>query len=873
MKKRNVLLVLLASLLVGCNDTTVSTNSSSNTSVNSSSTSSSSSSSSSEVQKYTVSVSDTSVSVDKQSAAEGDTVTVTVNPAEGKGLVRLTSNVDSVTFTEVTSGTTYTFVMPASNITITAEYGNLHSVTKFNSYVEPGVSYTDLTTKYPAGKEVTLTFTVDSNRATDHKNNIDSYLVHINDLVVRPTFVDAMQVTFTMPDADLDISLAQQSADLTEATEGGVQIVGEGDAQYVKFLGFDPSKKYTYQSNQGVFITFVLASNYRYDSVKYKVDDGNEQEAYPMGTGQEGVYRVNLEAATSKFTLKVEGHTVTTRNITYVNADGITSNSGNQLPTTFVPGDQLQLYKFELSDQTKYIKGISVTKSDGTSLPEGSINAGPTYIQSSSMPDEDIKITFELGNKHKIIVEQNDHISNVSISIGDAYGTQTEYAAPGDYVNINFTCDTGYKVTKARLSNEEEDRDVSGSSLSFKFPEKVEGDLTVTFTTVQVHSVDLDETALGEDAEVRFSVYNGSYDYGQSYVEGEKISGSLSFGNPLYTLTGLKAKNHDDLSITLEGSSFSFTMPAYDVTLVPTVTKAEPQHVSLTKPTSDSILTVEINGQKTGYDSRILYSKNPQEGQANVLELDFVPSDTLTIRVEVNNQESKIPVIKFDGETSSKQNMPNNKYGASEDSSNYSFDNITLPSDATGITVDLVEKPTYKIDVTNESSVELVYKVNGQDATSLDSVGLFDEIEIAIKDGVSGVYNIVIKNKDGDRPLTQGSNRVTYRVSEEFKVEVTKDTTKHMLHIDNQTSEKISFNSYYYSGIIEDNKTIPSYQMWVQNSTEETLTVKVVLKIGTEAKITKTKELEKLASFYFIEDGDNITVTDDVYIEVTLATE
>lgn len=883
MKKRNILFVLLASTLVACNDTTTSslTSSSNDSSLNSSVETSSSESSSSEVQKYTITAGDNSITVDKYSAAAGETVTVTVTVPTDKGLIELKSNVEGVTFIKGTTANTYTFTMPSSNITITPVYGNLHKVAKFTSYGVPGVSYTTEDKKYIAGTEVTIEFAVDSARENDLKNSVDKLYVHVNNLVVKPTFGTTLTATFTMPDIDLDISLIERSSALEEATEGGVQIVCEGDTQYVKFLGFDPNKRYTYESQSRPFIKVVLEKGYKFKTAECKADEATEYQTADVSADSmlgDGVYSIYLSAATSKITLKVEGEYVGVRTITYEGGEGITWNNGQSLPTEFMEGEPLHIYNLALSDEKKYIKDVKVTTSNGDEITDQSVSASKGYdgsfgIHSNSMPNYDIKITFVLSDKHKVTVEQNEHISNVSITEGYSYSSSpTEYFKPRDNVNVSFTCTQGYRVTQAKLSNGSEPIEIYSGNTSFSFtmPE-TDSDITITLTVVQEFKASFDFSSIAEDSGVKGSF--GYSDSSHSYVEGEEVSGSISFDNHLYSLTSISVKDHSEFTVNVhDGNRFSFTMPAYDVVLVVTATKSEPQSLELTTPTDDNIESVEIQGTKTGYGKMLSYSKNLNDGQQNTLKLDFVPSDTLSVRVVVAEQETKIPVVKFEGVSEGKTYLPERKYPYN--GVRYDFGNIELPSGATKISVSLQEKPTWNIEVTNQSNVELVYKVNNQPVDNLNGVGLFDELNISLKDDARGVYTITLKGKDDSETLFQGENTVTWLVSKEFTVEVKKDETKHAVHKTNNAGEGIEI----YGSIrptVDNNYKLQSYDIYIYNTSDTAKKINVVLKVGDDEVINKTSQdaIGQYGEFKFIEETDSITVTDDLYIIVTAVTE
>ena len=78
---------------------------------------------------YTITISSTiengSVEASKKSAASGATITLTLSAAEGyefESLSVTTSSGTSLTTTAVTAGTSYTFTMPESNVTVSATF-------------------------------------------------------------------------------------------------------------------------------------------------------------------------------------------------------------------------------------------------------------------------------------------------------------------------------------------------------------------------------------------------------------------------------------------------------------------------------------------------------------------------------------------------------------------------------------------------------------------------------------------------------------------------------------------------------------------------------------------------------------------------------
>ena len=96
---------------------------------------------------YAVSVSDAengTVEVSTKSAASGKTVTVTITPDKGYALDTITTknaNGESVALTTVKEGSTYTFTMPASEITVSATFAKKAIVNPFKDVKEGDYYY------------------------------------------------------------------------------------------------------------------------------------------------------------------------------------------------------------------------------------------------------------------------------------------------------------------------------------------------------------------------------------------------------------------------------------------------------------------------------------------------------------------------------------------------------------------------------------------------------------------------------------------------------------------------------------------------------------------------------------------------------------
>ncbi len=157
---------------------------------------------------YTVGISsgieNGTVTADKLTAQKGETVTLTLSASEGYEFdsisVKDASN-NSVETTAVTEGSKYTFVMPESNVTVSASFTPKRYTVGISEDIENGTVTTDkLTAK--KGQTVTLTFSANAGY------QFDSIFVKddSNNRVKTRTVTAGTKYTFVMPESDVTVS-------------------------------------------------------------------------------------------------------------------------------------------------------------------------------------------------------------------------------------------------------------------------------------------------------------------------------------------------------------------------------------------------------------------------------------------------------------------------------------------------------------------------------------------------------------------------------------------------------------------------------------------------------------------------------------------
>lgn len=169
-----------------------------------------------ETAKYTVTVNTpengtATINDAKDSYTEGETVTLTVTPADGYKLGSLTIS-DGTDTLDYTAGenNTYTFAMPAANVTVTATFEQIKYAVNINTTITNGTVSTDKTTA-AEGETVKLTVTpadkyeyvVGSLKVTDAEGNE----VTVND-----------DNTFTMPASDVTVTAQFKALPITSAS-------------------------------------------------------------------------------------------------------------------------------------------------------------------------------------------------------------------------------------------------------------------------------------------------------------------------------------------------------------------------------------------------------------------------------------------------------------------------------------------------------------------------------------------------------------------------------------------------------------------------------------------------------------------------------
>ena len=216
--------------------------------------------------KYDITISNIKngiVEADKTSAAEGVSVTLTVTPAEGYILKTISvkdSNDNDVTLTSGSDNNTYTFTMPASNVTVSAFFSELKQINILNSNNGTiSVDYSSAT----EGATVTITVTPAEEYALDTISVKDS---NDNDVTLTRGS-DNNTYTFTMPASFVTISATFfQSLSINEVSNAD-KSSSLSDYKILELTSENPSAKLMFHlSNPGR--TYIIQTSDSQSSIK-----------------------------------------------------------------------------------------------------------------------------------------------------------------------------------------------------------------------------------------------------------------------------------------------------------------------------------------------------------------------------------------------------------------------------------------------------------------------------------------------------------------------------------------------------------------------------------------------------------------------------
>ncbi len=342
---------------------------------------------SSTVTTYTVTVN--SGSADKETAAAGDTVTITASsPATGYKFKNWTGS--GVTFANANSSST-SFTMPASNVTVTANYE------KVNYTVSVTLGTASKTT---ANYGDTITLTADS-PATGMV--FDKWITKSGSTAVSFASATSTQTTFSMPAGNVSVEATYKAKSYTVTVTGG---------------SANPTSQYY---NNSVTITAnTPQTGYEFDK----------------WTTSDGVSFANANSSTTTFTMPAKNVAVTAtyKKINYT----VSVTGGTASKTTANIGDTITLTPGTAPSGKVFDKW--------TVTPNTVTISGNTF----TMPASNVSISASYKNAAYTVTVNNGSASPAGGAMGDTITITANTPATG-YVFDKWTTSDG--VTFANANN------------------------------------------------------------------------------------------------------------------------------------------------------------------------------------------------------------------------------------------------------------------------------------------------------------------------------------------------------------------------------------------------------------------------------------
>ena len=429
---------------------------------------------------YTVSV--TGGSADKTTAAAGDTVTITAgSPATGYKFKNWTGS--GVTFASATSTVT-TFTMPASNVTVTANYEKIN----YTVSVTLGTA-SKTTANY--GDTITLT----ANAAATGME-FDKWVVKSGSTAVTFASATSTQTTFSMPAGNVSVEATYKAKTYTVTVSGGtaspttqmynntVTITANSPQTGYKFKNWTTSDGVTFANANNATTTFTMpAKNVtvtaNFEKINYTVSvtggtasktTANVGDTITLTPGTAPSGKV-FDKWTSTPSVTFTGNTFTmpASNVSitanYKNAAyTVTVNNGSASPAGGAMGDTITI--------------TANAPATGKVFDKWTTSDGVTFANASSATT-----TFTLPAKNvTVTATYKDATYSVSVTYGTANPTSAKMGAT---VSLTAQTRSGYVFDKW-TSSDVTFANANSSSTTFTMPAK---NVSVTATYKQLYTV------------------------------------------------------------------------------------------------------------------------------------------------------------------------------------------------------------------------------------------------------------------------------------------------------------------------------------------------------------------------------------------------
>lgn len=652
---------------------------------------------------------------DADNVQANSAVTLTVTPESGYRVSAVTITLASGEAFAATAGAdnTYTFTMPACNVTVTATFTRLYTV-RLDDTENQTSTYLSLPDgdKYAEGDNVT----VQVNPATLGNGKVLNQ-INVRHVVdnryeyITPSVNTDGSITFAMPANNVEVVAdVIKGYYITLKTEGGNE---NCTAEITKAETAYDGRLYKQTNGEAFCVNATADTGYRVKSIVVKDASGTEKEL--MGDFLGNVYIPTSDVTVTVTFARLHGVTVNaTANGTVV-ADKtanlvahdtvtltVTPENGYKLDTLTVTDAQSNTYETSAGEENKYT----------FAMPDADVTVAATFVQ-KKYPVE-IKNGFasylsivggqtEFAENERVtiqVTEPDDLCKvityfHVSVAIDENASTRdVEYTCdPDDYTRVSFTMpagkvnvyfdmddgyhltlnteggDTGYGATLPECAKDWQGRfyaaqgdevklkvtyesfrysytvkDADGSplavekrssttidsstvdTLSFTMPA---GDLTVNVKFDKLYWVMLDNTGY-------FSLEGGRGQYNAGEIVTVNVDESrVPNGKVMTSVMAIYDDNLDEptqVPIQINGNRFTFTMPAHGVMLGYTL--ADGYYLTLNPVGAGEGCSVTYNsGTSSGYDGRRYF----EAGDTVVLKVECPSDYDCTVKAEAAN--------------------------------------------------------------------------------------------------------------------------------------------------------------------------------------------------------------------------------------------
>ena len=340
------------------------------------------------------SITNGSVTANVTSAKAGDTVTLTIAPADGYALDALTiKDASNGTVTAAGSGNTRTFTMPAGNVTITAYFAAVKYNVAIATSTNGSVSVNPDT--YKKGETVSLTVTPTNGYVLDKLTVKDA----------SGAIITATGNAFTMPASDVTVSATfKKNAFTVEVTTND--------------RGTAKASSGTAKMGDTITITCTPLANYEMNDVYVKDAEGNSIAVSGTGTTRAFTMPASNVTVSVYFQIIKRDIEITTPVNGTVTANPTASAKNKTVTLTVKPDAGYELDKLTVKDASG--KAITV-KDNKFTMPESKVTVTATFKK--------LSYTITTGTTDK----------------GKVTGAP-KTAGVGDTITLTVTPDAGYML-------------------------------------------------------------------------------------------------------------------------------------------------------------------------------------------------------------------------------------------------------------------------------------------------------------------------------------------------------------------------------------------------------------------------------------------